>query len=180
MAMSPCCSCVEQLNALLARKLEIENDLQAARRDLETVDSSLRELDEKRLVAEREVNTAREALEQARMAAQETRLRRESLVEQFVQTRFDLAEVQAELPAEATIVEREDKLAAAQAEIARLGAVNLAAIDELKEQSERKNFLDAQWQDLTEALNALEEAMRKIDRETRTRFEAPSSASTRA
>jgi chromosome segregation protein len=50
--------------------------------------------------------------------------------------------------------------------------VNLAAIDELKEQSERKSFLDAQWQDLTEALNALEEAMRKIDRETRTRFEA--------
>jgi chromosome segregation protein len=162
----------EQLNALLARKLEIENDLQAARRDLETVDAGLRELDEKRLLAERQVGEAREALEKARLAAQETRLRRESLVEQFVQTRFELAEVQALLGAEATIVEREDQLAGVQAELAKLGAVNLAAIDELKEQSERKSFLDAQWLDLTEALNALEEAMRKIDRETRTRFEA--------
>ncbi len=161
-----------QLNVLLTRKLEIEGDLQAARRDLEAVDSSLRELDEKRLLAERQVGTAREALEKARLAAQETRLRRESLVEQFVQTRFELAEVQAQLGADSTIVEREDQLAGVQAELAKLGAVNLAAIDELKEQTERKTFLDAQWQDLTEALNALEEAMRKIDRETRTRFEA--------
>jgi chromosome segregation protein len=160
------------LNALLARKLEIENDLLAARRDLDTVDSGLRELDEKRLLAERQVGEARDSLEKARFAAQETRLRRESLVEQFVQTRYELAELQETLAGEATIVEREDQLAGVQAELARLGAVNLAAIDELKEQSERKSFLDAQWQDLTEALNALEEAMRKIDRETRTRFEA--------
>ncbi|HTQ35868.1 MAG TPA: chromosome segregation protein SMC [Steroidobacteraceae bacterium] len=162
----------EALNALLARKLEIENDLQAARRDLETVDAGLRELDEKRLLAERAVGAAREALEKARLAAQETRLRRESVVEQFVQTRFELAEVQGQLPAGATILEREDQLAGVQAELGKLGAVNLAAIDELKEQNERKSFLDAQWQDLTEALDALEEAMRKIDRETRTRFES--------
>jgi len=160
------------LQELLARRLEIENDLQAARRDLETVDAGLRELDEKRLLAEHEVAAAREVLEAARLAAQETRLRRESLVEQFAQTRFELAEVQAQLAAEATMVEREDQLAQVQAELAKLGAVNLAAIDELREQSERKSFLDAQWQDLTEALTALEEAMRKIDRETRTRFEA--------
>ncbi len=162
----------ETLNELLSRRLEIEGELQAARRDLESTDSGLRELDEKRLVAEREVGVAREALEAARLAAQETRLRRESVVEQFLQTRFELEEVQAELGADATIVEREDQLALVQAELAKLGAVNLAAIDELKEQSERKSFLDAQWQDLTEALTALEDAMRKIDRETRTRFEA--------
>jgi chromosome segregation protein len=167
----PIVQLTEGLNQLLARKLEIENDLQAARRDLESVDGGLRSLDEKRLVAEREVVSAREALEAARLAAQETRLRRESLMEQFVQTRLELAEVQAELGVDATILEREDRLAEAQAELAKLGAVNLAAIDELKEQNERKTFLDSQWQDLTEALNALEDAMRKIDRETRTRFE---------
>jgi chromosome segregation protein len=162
----------EQLNQLLARKLEVEADLQAARRDLETVEAELRGLDEKRLLAERQVDGAREELEKARLAAQETRLRRESLVEQFLQWRYELAEVQAALPEAATIVEREDQLAGVQAELMRLGAVNLAAIDELKEQSERKEFLDAQWKDLTEALDALEEAMRKIDRETRTRFES--------
>jgi chromosome segregation protein len=163
---------VVQLNELLARKLEIEGELAAARRDLEAVDADLRELDEKRVLAERRVGTAREQLEAARFAAQETRLRRESLVEQFTQTRMALAEVLGALPAEATILDREDQLAAVQADIQKLGAVNLAAIDELKEQGERKEFLDAQWQDLTEALASLEEAMRKIDRETRTRFES--------
>ena len=162
----------EQLNALLARKLEIENELSAARRDLEAIESQLRELDEKRLSSERRVGEAREALEQARFAAQETRVRRESMVEQFVQTRYALEEVQGQLPEEATVIEREDLLAGVQADLARLGAVNLAAIDELKEQTERKTFLDAQWKDLTEALDSLEEAMRKIDRETRTRFES--------
>jgi chromosome segregation protein len=160
-----------QLNDLLSRKLEIENELAAARRDLEAVDAELRALDERRLLAERRVAAAREGLESARFAAQETRLRRESLVEQFVQTRFELAEVQAELAAEATVIDREDRLASVQADLARLGAVNLAAIDELAEQTERKTFLDAQWKDLTDALESLEEAMRKIDKETRARFE---------
>jgi chromosome segregation protein len=54
--------------------------------------------------------------------------------------------------------------------IERLGAVNLASIDELKEQTERKEYLDRQFADLTEALSTLDEAIRKIDRETRTRF----------
>jgi chromosome segregation protein len=163
---------VEQLNGLLARKLEIEGELGAARRDLETIDADLRELDEKRLITERQVEGAREALEKARLAAQETRLRRESLAEQFAQTRFVLEEVLASLQAESTIVDREDQLAGVQSDLARLGAVNLAAIDELKEQGERKEFLDAQWKDLTEALESLEVAMGKIDRETRTRFES--------
>jgi chromosome segregation protein len=162
----------EQLNQLLARKLEIEGELAAARRDMEAIDADLRELDEKRLLAERRVGGAREELETARLAAQETRLRRESLVENFAQTRLTLEEVLASLPAAATILEREDMLALVQADILKLGAVNLAAIDELREQAERKQFLDAQWQDLTDALSSLEEAMRKIDRETRTRFES--------
>mgnify|MGYP005811815923 CR=1 FL=1 len=161
-----------QLSQLLERKLELEGELAAARRDLEAVDAELRELDERRLLAERRVNSAREALESARFAAQETRLRHESLVEQFAQTRMVLEEVLAELPPDATILDREDRLAAVQADVLKLGAVNLAAIDELKEQGERKEFLDAQWKDLTEALASLEEAMGKIDRETRTRFES--------
>jgi chromosome segregation protein len=168
----PVLQMVEQLNALLARKLDIEAELAAGRRDLEGVDAELRELDEKRQLTERRVNDSRADLEKARLAAQETRLRRESLVEQFVQTRFDLEEVMLALPGEATVIDREDQLAVVQAELQRLGAVNLAAIDELAEHTQRKTFLDAQWQDLTDALQALEDAMRKIDRETRTRFEA--------
>ena len=58
-----------------------------------------------------------------------------------------------------------------QADIEKLGQVNLAAIDELKEQSERKEYLDRQFTDLTDALDTLEQAMQRIDKETRTRFE---------
>src|SRR5690606_16436576 len=57
------------------------------------------------------------------------------------------------------------------AKINNLGQVNLAAIDEFKEQSERKEYLDSQFKDLTEALEILETAIRKIDKETRSRFQ---------
>ena len=163
---------VAQLNELLSGRLDVEAELAAARRDLEAIESELRDLDEKRLASEQRVGVARQELEAARLAAQETRLRRESLVEQFAQTRYDLEEVMAALSAEATVLEREDRLAAVQEDLQKLGAVNLAAIDELQEQTQRKTFLDAQWKDLTDALTVLEEAMRKIDRETRTRFES--------
>lgn len=162
---------VVQLNDLLARRLEVEADLGAARRDLETVEAELRAVDERRMTAERQVAAAREQLEQARLAAQETRLRRESLAEQFALTRFDIEEVLQSLAETATVLEREDQLVNVQADLQRLGGVNLAAIDELKEQTERKTYLDAQCKDLTDALDSLEQAMRKIDRETRSRFE---------
>jgi chromosome segregation protein len=64
----------------------------------------------------------------------------------------------------------EEKLERLTNRIQRLGPINLASIDELQEQTERKQYLDAQFDDLTEALDTLEAAIRKIDRETRTRF----------
>ena len=161
----------QQLNEALSARAEVDSDLAAARRDLDAADAELRSLDERRLGAEQRVNIAREALDAARLAAQESRVRRESLVEQFSATRFDLAEVQAKLPEGAEQARWEENLAQVIADIAKLGQVNLAAIDELKEQSERKTYLDAQWQDLTDALATLDEAMGKIDKETRTRFE---------
>src|SRR5690606_39175209 len=111
------------------------------------------------------VQEARTAMEEARLAAQETRVRRESIAEQFAQTRFELAEVQQNLSPEATVEAWEQNLADVRADIERLGQVNLAAIDELKEQSERKEYLDRQFKDLTEALETLEQAMRRIDKE---------------
>ena len=64
--------------------------------------------------------------------------------------------------------------------IQRLGPINLAAIEEYEEQTERKIYLDAQYADLTEALQTLEDAIAKIDRETRTRFKETYDRSTRA
>jgi len=161
----------QRLDAALGRRVEVEGELAAARRALEDAEATLRELDERRAAAEQRVDAAREAMEQARLAAQETRVRRESIAEQFAATRFDLGEVLAGLAAEAGVADREEQLAQKRADIEKLGQVNLAAIDELKENSERKEYLDRQFADLTAALETLEQVMRKIDRETRTRFE---------
>jgi chromosome segregation protein len=98
-------------------------------------------------------------------------VRREGIVEQFAATRFDLAEILAGLAADAAVPAFEESLNNARADLEKLGQVNLAAIDELKEASERKDYLDRQFADVNSALTTLEEAMKKIDKETRTRFE---------
>jgi chromosome segregation protein len=160
-----------RLQDALARRLEVESDLAVARGALEDADIELRTLDEKRLTAEQLVNSAREAMEAARLAAQETRVRRETIAEQFAQTQFVLAEVQQNLTVDASVENWEQSLSQVRVDIEKLGQVNLAAIDELKEQTERKEYLDRQFTDLTSALSTLEEAMHRIDKETRTRFE---------
>jgi chromosome segregation protein len=160
-----------KLRDFLARRIDVENELGTERRALEEADGALRELDEKRMDAESRVNDARAGVEQARMAAQESRVRREGLAEQFAATRFDLAEILAGLAADAAVMTWEESLNSARVDLEKLGQVNLAAIDELKESSERKEYLDRQFADVSAALATLEEAMRKIDKETRSRFE---------
>ena len=160
-----------RLNEALALRLTVESELGVARAALEEAESALRVLDEQRLAAEQRVQAAREAMEQARLAAQETHVRRAALAEQFAQCGCELAAVQAQLTPEAGVAGWEEKLAETRADIERLGSVNLAAIDELRDQSQRKEYLDSQFADLTSALDTLAEAMRRIDRETRTRFE---------
>ena len=110
-------------------------------------------------------------LEAIRMAAQELKVRRESLLEQFKATQFELEAVTAAIAPDATIASLEQAVAEVSGKIERLGQVNLAAIDEFKEQSERKEYLDRQFADLTDALETLETAIRKIERETRSRFQ---------
>jgi chromosome segregation protein len=155
----------------LARRLEVEAELSEARRALEDSERALQRLDERRLDAQQRVSAAREAMEQARLAAQESRVRREALLEQFAATQCELSSVVAGLDALAQIEPWEQRLAQLREEIEKLGQVNLAAIDELAEQSERKSYLDRQFTDVSDALATLDQAMRKMDRETRTRFD---------
>jgi chromosome segregation protein len=160
-----------RLAEALARRLEVEAELAGARGALEDAESELRTLDERRAGAEQRVFDARTAMEEARLAASETRVRRESIAEQFAATHFAIAEIQENLAAEASVPAWEDSLAAVRVDVEKLGQVNLAAIDELKEQTERKEYLDRQFADLSDALTTLEQAMRRIDKETRARFE---------
>ena len=116
------------------------------------------------------VDDARTNVGQAEMAAQELKVRREGFSEQLAQTDFDISTLLEELADDAGIEQWEESLDKVRRRIDRLGPINLAAIDEFKEQSERKEYLDSQMSDLNTALETLEGAIRKIDRETRTRF----------
>ncbi len=159
------------LEEALERRIAVESELAEARRAMETVDAELRAHDERRAKAETAVAEAREALENVKFSVQELKVRRESLLEQFTQTRLVLEEVVAALVPEANVADWEQRLLETSEKIERLGQVNLAAIDEFKEQSERKEYLDRQFADLTDALATLDDAIRKIDRETRSRFQ---------
>ena len=160
-----------ELDALLSKRLDSEHELAGARASVESAEADFRALDEARITAEGVVESARQATNAAALAAQETRVRRESLQEQFAATRFEFDAVVGALAEGATAQVWETHLAEVTGKIERLGPVNLAAIDEFKEQTERKEYLDRQFNDLNEALNTLEQAIRKIDRETRERFQ---------
>jgi chromosome segregation protein len=155
----------------LTRRLEVEAELASARRQLEDCDTELRALEQRRLSAEQRVTSAREAMEQARLAAQESRVRRESLFEQFAATQCELGAVLQQMNPEADIRLWDARLAELRADLEKLGQVNLTAIDELAEQTERKNYLDRQFTDVSDALGTLDQAMHRMDRETRSRFE---------
>ncbi|MEM8816353.1 MAG: chromosome segregation protein SMC [Pseudomonadota bacterium] len=160
----------EKLEALLAQRLGVEEELAEARRQVESVETDLRELDQTRMQTEHAVEEARAAMAQAEMGLQEVRVRREGFAEQLAQTDFEFEALLKELDEGASIDVWDEKLEKLRRRIDRLGPINLAAIDEFKEQTERKAYLDSQLEDLNSALATLEGAIRKIDKETRSRF----------
>ncbi len=160
----------QQLASLLEQRLQVENSLTAARQQLESIEASLRENEKERQQDEQLVNVERGALEQARMQRQEILVRSSTVEEQLTEGQYEHDALLAELDASADAEQWHAKVEEIGGRIARLGAINLAAIDEFKEQSERMDYLDAQRADVNKSLDTLEEAIRKIDRETRTRF----------
>jgi len=160
----------KELERLLGVRLQVEEELSEARKRVESVEHELRELDQERLRNDQAVEESRGVVNEARMAVQEVSVRREGIADQFAQTSFDLQELLEALDESAATSAWEENLEKIRRRIDRLGPINLAAIEEFKEQSERKEYLDSQLDDLNKALATLEAAIRKIDRETRTRF----------
>jgi chromosome segregation protein len=161
----------EALTAKLDERLVVEAALGRARSAMDEIDTQLRDTEQQRNECQKVVNELRELADNVRLAARESQVRSETVGEQFAATGFLLDEITLGLPADATEATWHDTFEQLERRIQRLGAINLAAIDEFQEQSERKKYLDAQFADLTEALETLENAIRKIDRETRTRFQ---------
>ncbi|PTY36419.1 chromosome segregation protein SMC [Saccharospirillum sp. MSK14-1] len=160
----------EELEQKLEAQMELEGTLNDKRSVMEAADSKMRELEQARAATEQQAMTVRSEMEQQKMNAQTQITRRATLAEQLAEQQFDLDTVLANLPEDATETAWEEALERLAARIQRLGPINLAAIEEYQTQSERKRYLDEQDDDLQRALETLENAIRKIDRETRTRF----------
>jgi chromosome segregation protein len=156
------------LQNALNTKMEREVALGAKRSEYDDLTTKLRASDERRLQLERELEPLRQRITDFQLKEQAARLG----LEQYSQL---LADAQADLEAVGASIQANNvRLGGLQGEIDRLnrditalGAVNLAALDELAIASERKVFLDSQTKDLTDAMNTLEDAIRKIDGETR-------------
>ncbi|MDM0073567.1 chromosome segregation protein SMC [Variovorax sp. J2P1-59] len=156
------------LQDALSLKLERESALGASRSQYDDLTLKLRASDERRLQLERELDPLRQRITDFQLKEQAARLG----FEQYQQL---LTDAEADLEAVALSIETDKvRLTGLQSEIDRLnrevaslGAVNLAALDELNVARERKTFLDSQSADLNEAIGTLEDAIRKIDAETR-------------
>ncbi len=160
----------DELNALLETRGKVEAELTAARRLVEELDVQMRNLEQERMAKERRVALLRDELNQLKLNSQEMRVRRQTLKEQLDELELEAAALLESMEAGADVDTWQQKVDDIARRIERLGPINLAAIDEYEEQSERKQYLDAQHEDLVAALETLENAIRRIDRETRTRF----------
>ena len=160
----------ERLDEQLARRVEVEAELGAARNRLEALDQEVRSLETERQQVELSAQSAQRELDSLRLERQERLVRRRTLEEQLAEVATTPQDALRDLDPAADEPTWQERLTRVAARIQRLGAINLAAIDEYKEQSERKAYLDDQHADITRALETLETAIRKIDRETRSRF----------
>lgn len=159
-----------KLEELLEKRMSVDDEMRQARLHMDEADRELREAEKRRSQAEQQSQLLRGQLEQHRMEWQGLSVQRKALQEQLHTDGYDLHGVLETLTEQASEQEAALELERIDGRIQRLGAINLAAIDEYQQQSERKRYLDAQNDDLVEALETLENVIRKIDKETRNRF----------
>jgi len=169
-SLEPLASQERGLEEQLALRLEIEEQLGVSRRQMEELDARIRALEQERHRLEQELGEHRRELDALRLARQEQLVRRQTLQEQLAALDLSPQELLTDLAADADKGVWQERLEKVSGRIARLGNINLASIDELAEQSERKRHLDSQHADISRSLQTLEQAIRRIDRETRDRF----------
>ncbi len=155
------------LQELLERRTAQEKALSDARHELDQITQQLRGAEESRMQAERSLQPQRDKITEMQLKEQAARLNQEQFDEALKSTGADEAALADKLQPDMKPSYLQGEVTRLTNAIAALGAVNLAALDELAQASERKNFLDAQNRDLVEAITTLEDAIARIDRETR-------------
>jgi chromosome segregation protein len=156
------------LQQALAAKLEREKHLATQRSQYDDLSTKLRASDERRLQLERELDPLRARITEFQLKEQAARLGFDQYNQLLLDAQADLNKLQASVADGAVrLAGLQGEIDRLHREIAALGAVNLAALNELAAARERKTFLDEQSADLVEAMTTLEDAIRKIDGETR-------------
>ncbi|MEJ2680547.1 MAG: chromosome segregation protein SMC [Gammaproteobacteria bacterium] len=164
---------IERRDLLLDERLKVDEALQAAKEVLSTLEFELSTCDAQRQDADAALLTEQQGLESMRLQAETARLESQHLVQQLNEMDEDMPSVDAvlaDLPNAASVEQGDEDLEQLKSRIARLGPSNLSAIDEYQAAEERQAYLNEQQTDVDSALATLEEAIRKIDKETRDRF----------
>ncbi|MEY3183057.1 MAG: hypothetical protein RLZ35_1042 [Pseudomonadota bacterium] len=157
----------------LQKRVTAEQALNEARQALESIDQGMRTIEKQRVHIEQETQTVRNALDKYRIDWSAAQVHSETVIKKLQELGCETPEtILATLPQEATVEDYEQQFAQISQKIQRLGAINLAAIEEYQTELERKTHLDAQLKDVNEALATLEAAIQKIDKETRAKFKA--------
>jgi chromosome segregation protein len=160
----------QTLGVALEQRLAIESQLATARSTTEIMENDLRSYENRRQEIERELSKLRDLLETMRLECNSLKVKSEGLLELLNESGAVLEEILQTLPEEAAADHWHDQLEQIAQRINRLGPINLVAIEEFATCSERKEYLDKQNADLEDGLNTLEDAIAKIDKETRARF----------
>jgi chromosome segregation protein len=167
---SPVQTLEAERQAALEHRVNADRQLSEARAALEKIDSDLRGFEQTRQQRDEQALTQREVISQRKLDQQALALRAGQLSSAVTAAGFVLEDVVNGLPELAQVADWEQAVNQIDGRMRRLEPVNLAAIHEFGEASQRAEYLEAQDADLTSALETLEEAIRKIDRETRGRF----------
>jgi len=160
----------DELDALLEQHQYQEQKVRELRQVQQLAQQEQRELELQRSQQDKELDRLRNLLEEQRLKQQGFMVKRDSHLDQLRELETTLREVMEHLPEDAIESRWQADLDDTQARIRRLGAINLAAIEEYDQQAERKDYLDAQNAELEDALETLDGAIRRIDKETRLRF----------
>ncbi len=160
----------QQLKEFVDQRVKIEHDLTDARNTVQKTDDTIRSKQERNVETQRKLEELRNELNDLQLAWQEANVRSTTIKEQLDEYDVSLNSLLKQILEDASLAEWEEKVQSLERKITRLGPINLAAIGEFEEHNERKEYLDHQHEDLINALETLENAIRKIDKETKDRF----------
>ncbi len=155
------------LQSLLEKRSDQERALSDARHELDQLTQKLRQVEESKMQVERSLQPQRDRIVELQLKEQAARLNQEQFAEQLRNFDVDEQALSQKLHDDMKPSYLQGEVTRLTNAIAALGAVNMAALDELAQATERKTFLDAQYADLNEAITTLQDAIHKIDIETR-------------